>query len=106
RLDPLIDALVDDEVTREEAADYVAQLVDSQILISDLTPQVTGPAPIHDLITQLDKHAPTRSIAAALDGARAALAALDATPLGVSPAPYQAVAAVPGRHDQAGAGGD
>jgi thiopeptide-type bacteriocin biosynthesis protein len=92
RLDPLIDALVDEEITRDEAADFVHQLVDSQILVSDLAPQVTGPEPIHDLITQLRATQSTQPIGDRLDQARAALAALDASPLGVSPAPYHAVA--------------
>jgi thiopeptide-type bacteriocin biosynthesis protein len=92
KLDDLAQALVDGEVSREEADEFVQQLVDSQLLVSELSPQVTGPEPIHDLIAQLSQPA-TAQVAALLDGARTALAALDASPLGVPPAQYRAMAA-------------
>jgi thiopeptide-type bacteriocin biosynthesis protein len=92
-LDTLAEALVDEEVTREEADEFVQQLVDSQLIVSDLSPQVTGPEPIHELIDQLRAHPVTTQVAAVLDGTRADLAALDAAPLGVSLDGYRAVAA-------------
>jgi hypothetical protein len=104
RLDPLIDALVDDEITREDAADYVEQLVESQILVSDVAPQVTGPEPIYDLIAQLQAQEQTRPAGIVLDGAREQLAALDGEPPGVAHERYHTVAAalaqLPGEVEQ------
>ena len=94
RLDPLIDALVDDDIGRDEAAEYVHALVDNQLLVSELMPLVTGPEPIHDLITQMSSDAGTRDAGDRLDQARAALAALDASPLGAPPSRYDEIAAL------------
>ena len=44
RLDDLAVALVDDEVTRAEADEYIAELADSQVLVADVLPQLTGAA--------------------------------------------------------------
>src|SRR3954467_6883286 len=57
RAGELVEALVafdpDGEVTPEEASEFVAELIDSQILVSDLSTPVTGPEAIHDVIAQL-----------------------------------------------------
>jgi lantibiotic biosynthesis protein len=100
RLDPLIDALVGDDITRDEAAEFVNALVDEQILVSDLVPQVTGAEPIHDLIAQLSiasgdgGDGGTRPVAERLAEVRRALAELDATPLGAPPARYEEIATI------------
>jgi thiopeptide-type bacteriocin biosynthesis protein len=93
RFDELAAALVDDEIARDEAEQFVDELIDSQILVSDLHPQVTGREPIHDLVEQLARAPATAPTAAALDRARIALADLDAGPLGASPSVYRAIAA-------------
>jgi thiopeptide-type bacteriocin biosynthesis protein len=91
KLDALAEALVQGDVTRAEADEFVATLVDSQMLVPDLEPLVTGPEPIHDLIAQLEAAEATRAAAATLAGARDTLARLDAEPLGVAPDRYRAV---------------
>ncbi|HKF20550.1 MAG TPA: lantibiotic dehydratase [Candidatus Angelobacter sp.] len=52
----LASALVRDNtaITMEEALEYVLQLIESQILVSDLVPAITGPEPIEDMLAQLD----------------------------------------------------
>jgi lantibiotic biosynthesis protein len=90
------EVLVDDEITQAEAEEYVAELVDNQLLVSDARPVVTGEEPVHGLIATLRAHAETARIAERLDEARAALEAIDAAGLGASPDRYRAVASVLG----------
>ena len=96
----LVEALVafdpDGEITPEEASEFVAELIDSQILVSDLSTPVTGPEAIHDVIAQLS-HLPMGVTAATgaverLVKVRDELAALDAAGPGQSPARYEAIA--------------
>jgi thiopeptide-type bacteriocin biosynthesis protein len=85
-------ALVDDEVTLEEAEEYVDQLIETQVLVSDLTPGVTGAEAIHDLEEQLAGLPTGRVAAAALAAARETLAALDAGGLGAAAERYRSIA--------------
>jgi thiopeptide-type bacteriocin biosynthesis protein len=93
-LEAAAEVLVDDEITRAEAAEYVAELVENQLLVSDARPVVTGDEPVHGLVATLRAHAETAQIAERLDEARAALEAIDAAGLGASPDRYRAVASV------------
>jgi lantibiotic biosynthesis protein len=86
----LVDADPDGEITFEDADAYVRELVDSQILVSDLSPPVTGPEAVHDLIDQLGR-LPTEA-GERLARARDALAALDASGPGASPERYLDIA--------------
>lgn len=99
----LAEALVaddpDGEITIEDAEEFVTELIDSQLLVSDLSPPVSGPEAIHDLLDQLERlaeaPAPPPSAAAAARGltfARAELDALDAAGPGGEPAKYQGIA--------------
>jgi lantibiotic biosynthesis protein len=90
RLDALAEALVEGEVSRAEAEEFIATLVESQVLVSELEPPVTGPEPIHDLIAQLES-LPGTPAAGALDAVRRALVVLDDSPLGAAPERYLAV---------------
>ena len=76
--------------TSEDAHAFVEEVVGAQILVADLAPQITGSEPIHDLVRQLETAAP--AAARTLDSVREALAALDASPLGVEPKRYHAIA--------------
>ena len=86
------------EISLEEAAEFVGELIDSQILTSDLSPPVTGLDPVQDLMDQLREHAaaaPMAGIAGVverLEQARAGLARLDAAGLGSNPEAYRAIA--------------
>ncbi len=81
-----------DAVTIEEAEEFINELVDSQILVSSLSPAVTGREPIHDLIDQLGEHDVTHPASECLEGVRAALANLDDAGLGAEGERYRAVA--------------
>ena len=70
----------DAEVTRQEADEFLNELIDNQVLISDLAPPVTGPEAVDDIVAQLAELAdvPAAEAAAeALRGFRATLGALD-----------------------------
>jgi thiopeptide-type bacteriocin biosynthesis protein len=82
----------DGEVTIDEAAEFVTELIDSQILVSDLSTPVTGPEAIHDVIDQLGRIPATAQAAEKLAGIRTTLEQLDAGGPGAPPARYEAVA--------------
>jgi thiopeptide-type bacteriocin biosynthesis protein len=86
----LVESDPDGEITFDEADAYVRELVDSQILVSELSPPVTGPEAMHDLIGQLGR-LPTEA-GERLARARDALAALDAGGPGASPDRYLEIA--------------
>lgn len=92
RLADLAAALVDDEVTYEEAEEYVREIVDTQLLVSDLGPAVTGDAAVPTIVKALADAPETAGTARALDQSDRDLAALDAQGLGNDRARYEAVA--------------
>jgi thiopeptide-type bacteriocin biosynthesis protein len=81
----------DPDAPREEAEEYVAGLIDNQVLVSELRPAVTGPEPIHGLATRLRERGATAA-ADRLERARRELEALDAGGLGAEPARYRCAA--------------
>jgi len=83
--------LVEDEVSADDAQQYIDELIDAQVLVSDLAPKVTGPEPIHDLIERLSG-GPAESTAVVLRSVRDGLDALDRGPLGADPERYRALA--------------
>ncbi|HEY0195641.1 MAG TPA: thiopeptide-type bacteriocin biosynthesis protein, partial [Kofleriaceae bacterium] len=88
----LVDA--DPEVTRDEADEFIQELIDSQVLESELAPLVTGPEAVDDIIDQLARvpDAPAAGQArAALDALRTTFRALDGG-IGNPPAQYRAAA--------------
>ncbi len=91
-LGAIAEVLMDDEIGRAEAEEYVAELVDNQLLVSDARPLVTGDEPVHGLVANLLSHAETAQLGEQVDQARAALEAIDAEGLGASPDRYRAVA--------------
>ncbi|HEX4419343.1 MAG TPA: lantibiotic dehydratase family protein, partial [Kofleriaceae bacterium] len=91
-------ALCDDpEITRAEADDFIQELIDSQVLISDLAPLVTGPEAVDDILAQLARIAgpgddtAATATAGALGALRQTLGELDRG-LGNPPAHYRAAA--------------
>jgi thiopeptide-type bacteriocin biosynthesis protein len=95
-LEAVAGVLVDDEISQADAEEYVAELVDNQLLVSDARPLVTGDEPVHGLVATLIGDAGTAQIAERVDEARAALQTIDAEGLGASPDRYRAVASLLG----------
>jgi thiopeptide-type bacteriocin biosynthesis protein len=88
------DASSDDlEITQEDADAFIAELIDSQVLVSDLSPPVTGPEAIHDLVHHLAGLAAGQDAARRLAAARDVLSELDAGGPGAAPDRYRAIAA-------------
>ncbi|HET9228552.1 MAG TPA: lantibiotic dehydratase [Thermoanaerobaculia bacterium] len=82
----------DGEVELAEAEEYVGELIQGQVLVSDLTPDVTGPEAIHGLEERLAALPSGRTAAEALARARATLAELDEAGLGAAPGRYRELA--------------
>src|SRR6266542_3130854 len=95
-LEAVAEVLVVDEISHTEAEEYVAELVDNQLLVTDARPLVTGDEPVHGLVANLSSHAETAQMGERVDEARAALEAIDAEGLGASPDRYRAAASVLG----------
>jgi lantibiotic biosynthesis protein len=95
-LEAVAEVLVDGEISQAEAEEFVAELADNQLLVSDARPLVTGAEPVHGLVANLSDHAETAQMGERVDKARAALEAIDAEGLGASPDRYRAVASVLG----------
>lgn len=86
--------LVDDEISQAEAEEYVAELADNQLLVTDACSLVTGDEPMGGLVANLSRRAATARIGERVDEAQAALRTLDADGLGASPDRYRAIASV------------
>jgi thiopeptide-type bacteriocin biosynthesis protein len=82
----------DSETSFAEAEVYLHELIDAQVLVSDLAPAVTGPEAVPALVTRLRAHAPATRAADRLDQARQELASIDAAGPGAAPQRYRAVA--------------
>ncbi len=78
----------DPTISLEEATEYVAELIDSQLLVPELSPPVTGPEALSALISQLQRLSGGAPFVDALLPVQAALEALDAGGLGASSERY------------------
>lgn len=87
----------DPELDADQVTEFVHELIDNQILMPELEPAVTGPAPLLDLCAQLEAAAPGSPHAAHAAGEMAAIARdlqeLDNSGLGVVRTRYETLAA-------------
>ncbi|MEO8551107.1 MAG: lantibiotic dehydratase, partial [Kofleriaceae bacterium] len=90
RIAELASALADDEITLDDAREFVLELIDSQLLVPDLGIHITGVDPIQGMVEQL--RAARAEVATPLAEVAAAIQALDADGLGNAPARYQTIA--------------
>ena len=90
--DALASALLqsDDEVTREDADTFVGRLIESQLLVAELVPPVTGVEAVRYMVDQLEQ-AKASGLAVELRGIAEVLAALDRGGLGADPAAYDRI---------------
>ncbi len=88
----LADALQSEEISAEEAAEFITELIDNQILVPDLGFTLTGPDPIEALVEQLRSHRCSAVIAQTLHTVRDELRSMDADGIGADPARYRRIA--------------
>ncbi|MBP2834102.1 lantibiotic dehydratase family protein [Aquimarina sp. U1-2] len=69
--------LVDDEITIDDAQDFINQLVDSQLLISELEPSVSGPEFLDQILPVLKKLRHTTHLVSVLENTQTTLEKLD-----------------------------
>ena len=88
-LEALAQTLLGDDLPLEEARSYLHELLDQQILVSELEPATTGPEPLQELIRNLERSATTLPVARILAKAGRLLDHLDAHGLGNDPERYR-----------------
>jgi lantibiotic biosynthesis protein len=86
----------DPEVSAEEAAAFLDEVIDTQLLVPVLGPHVTGPEPTEGLARLLGAHG-LADHAGVLDDARRAIGAIDDAAPGVPAEAYRAIEAELGR---------
>jgi len=94
-LDELAEVLVDGDITREEAREFLEELVDAQLLVSELEPRTTGPEPVARLLGTLATaggDAGVARTASALEQAQGLIEALREAPVGRPAERYQEIA--------------
>ena len=85
-------ALVDEDITVDEAAAFVGELIESQILVPDIECPITGCEPLAHLIQLFRRTSDGADVAQELEQVAAALESLDASGLGAAPDRYRSVA--------------
>jgi thiopeptide-type bacteriocin biosynthesis protein len=93
-LSELAHALVDayPDVAREDAQAYLNELVETQMLVSSLTPCVTGEEAVHPMIAEVESLSGVGHISEPLKKARDALASLDSDGVGRPVETYREIA--------------
>ncbi|HYP22388.1 MAG TPA: lantibiotic dehydratase, partial [Actinomycetota bacterium] len=89
--DELAGVLVDEDVTYDEAAEFVEELIASQLLESTLTPPITGPEAIAALIEELGAVEGAEEERGVLADVRAELEKLDAEGVGAPVDRYERI---------------
>jgi lantibiotic biosynthesis protein len=89
--DELAATLVGADISVDEAKEFIDELIDAQVLVSDVQPALTGPEPVPALIDAMAEHEETAEPARALRVALDELAQLDRQGLGSSPAQYRRI---------------
>jgi thiopeptide-type bacteriocin biosynthesis protein len=93
----LAQALIEPGITEEEALGFVDELIDSQLLVSDLEPEITGEEPVGILVRRLQALPEAGVIAETMDAAERWLERREDEPPGTPPQEYRALAESLGR---------
>jgi thiopeptide-type bacteriocin biosynthesis protein len=87
--DELAAILVGDEISVDEATEFIDELIDGQVLVSDVEPALTGPEPVPALVEAMAQYEETTEPAGALRMAADSLEQLDRQGLGAPPSEYR-----------------
>jgi len=79
-------------VDDDEAGLFVDELIDSQVLVTDVTPPVTGLQPIHHIVKRADAVPETKAVSQVLRRTHTLLASIDNEGLHAAPSRYDEVA--------------
>ncbi|MCL2727034.1 MAG: lantibiotic dehydratase family protein [Bacteroidales bacterium] len=74
--------LIDDEISQEEAIEFIDELINNQVLISELEPSVTGPELLDQLIQSLERLDDQQELTNRLKTLSGLLQAIDTKPIG------------------------
>ncbi len=83
---------LDPEIGTDDAEGFIGQLIDTQLLVSDLEPPVTGHEPAVAILELLRSIPAAAAVVAPLDQLAAKLRAFEALPLGAPTTTYRALA--------------
>jgi len=88
----LASSLVDDENTMEDAKEYIHELIDAQVLVSELEPAVSDAQPLHSLLEKLKTISNAgQGLIEILSEIEKSLNAIDAQSIGTTNAIYPAI---------------
>lgn len=87
QLSDLAKSLVKDEITVEQAIEFIEELVSSQLLISELEPSVSGPEFLKQICSRLKRLEGVEDVFVALEDANQKIVIIDKT-IGNSPKKY------------------
>lgn len=90
-IDELAGLLVDVDITLEEAVEYIVELLQNQLLVSELEPPVTGSELLGQLIEKLEKLNGVQELFGTLRSINKSLEAIDRQPVGRDIACYEHV---------------
>lgn len=90
-IDELTGLLADEDITFEEAREYIGELVQNQLLVSELEPSVTGGELLGKLIKKLEKLDGANELVATLKGIDESIEAIDWQTVGRDIACYEQV---------------
>lgn len=82
--DRLAEILIDEEITLEEAQGFIDELIDSQILVHDLEPAITGPEFLDQILEVLHRFPEGESFHQTLSDIRETLRRIDSSPVGTT----------------------
>ena len=90
-IETLANLFVDEETTLEEAREFIDELIESQVLLSELEPTITGEEFLGRLIKILQKIPAQQHLAKALSQIAQQMQAIDDQPLGVEVEHYRQI---------------
>ena len=88
----LAEMLVDEEITIEESREFIEELIDSQLLVHDLEPAITGPEFLNQILEVLEPIEEANTIKSVIQKTRKALRRVDNSKIGSTTSLYKDIA--------------